>query len=78
MHYVWIRDIVAAFHDIFIELFNRIGNAFLFLQPVARRGHFCTGNQRVAADHRHLFQHDDAGAVFLGGNRGGHPGSAGP
>ena len=72
-----IRDIVAALHDVFIEQIDGILDPFLFLQPVARSGHFRTGDQRVAADHRHFFQHENARAVFLRGDRRRHAGSAG-
>ena len=46
-------------------------DAELRLNPILSCVHFSAGNQRVAADSRHLFQQDDIGAGILSFNRSG-------
>ena len=61
--------VVAALHRIFEVPFHRIvENAELTLNPVVGGGHLGARNKGVAADSRHLFEHDDVGTRILRGD----------
>ena len=63
--------VTAEIRVLGVQFRRVVVNTELRLNPILSCVHFSAGNQRVAADSRHLFQQDDIGAGILSFNRSG-------
>ena len=59
--------VVASLEGVLSVQFGRIFNAEFFLNPALCHIHFRSGNQRIAADLRHLFQENNGNAQGFSG-----------